>query len=61
MPEKTSRIFYRSLLIPPTCSTWIKTGEINFIPQPEDKGLILSVDVENEFGKTWQRWELEIK
>ena len=39
-----------------------KTGEIKFIPQPEDKGLhSVRVDVENEFGKTWQRWELEIK
>ncbi len=39
-----------------------KTGEIKFIPQPEDEGLhSVRVDVENEFGKTWQRWELEIK
>ncbi len=39
-----------------------KTGEIKFIPQPEDEGLhSVRVDVENEFGNTWQRWELEIK
>ncbi|MBU0470900.1 MAG: hypothetical protein KKA62_00355 [Nanoarchaeota archaeon] len=39
-----------------------ETGEISFIPQKEDEGLhSVRVDVENEFGKTWQRWELEIK
>ncbi|MBU1767963.1 MAG: hypothetical protein KJ648_07665, partial [Candidatus Omnitrophica bacterium] len=39
-----------------------KTGEINFTPTKEDLGLhSVRVDVENEYGRTWQRWELEVK
>ncbi len=38
-----------------------KTGEIKFKPAAEDIGVhTVRVDVENEYGKTWQRWELEV-
>ncbi len=39
-----------------------KTGGITFTPTKEEKGTHdIRVDVENEFGKTWQRFELEIQ
>lgn len=39
-----------------------KTGEISFTPTDEERGIhSVRIDAENEFGKTWQRFELEIK
>jgi len=39
-----------------------KSGVISFTPKLEHKGLhSVRVDAENQYGKTWQRWELEIK
>ncbi|MEK6969817.1 MAG: hypothetical protein AABW48_05305 [Nanoarchaeota archaeon] len=38
-----------------------KTGEIKFKPTQDDLGVhTIRIDVENEFGRTWQRWELEV-
>ncbi|MEK6969813.1 MAG: hypothetical protein AABW48_05285 [Nanoarchaeota archaeon] len=38
-----------------------KTGEIKFMPIATDLGVhTVRVDVENEYGRTWQRWELEV-
>ena len=37
------------------------TGEIKFTPTEDDVGLhSVRVDVENEYGYTWERWEMEI-
>ena len=39
-----------------------QNGEIVFTPSNEDKGLhSIRVDVKNEKGGTWQRWELEVQ
>lgn len=38
-----------------------KTGEIKFTPTAEDLGIhTVRIDAENEYGKTWQRWEAEV-
>ncbi len=39
-----------------------QTGEITFTPLKGDEGIhSIRVDVENKFGRTWERWELEIE
>ncbi len=39
-----------------------RTGEIRFTPSEEDKGIhSIRIDAENEFGRTWKRWGLEIR
>ena len=38
-----------------------KTGEINFTPTEDDIGVhSVRVDVENEDGRTWERFDLEV-
>ena len=37
-------------------------GEISFTPEEGQKGLHSArIDVENEFGKTWERFTIEIR
>lgn len=39
-----------------------KTGEIKFTPTKENIGIhSIKVEAENEYGKTWHKWQLEIK
>jgi hypothetical protein len=39
-----------------------QTGKISFTPTELDKGIhSVRVNAENEYGKTWQRWELKIE
>lgn len=39
-----------------------KTGEMYFTPSPENVGIhYIRVDAINNYGSTWQRWELEVK
>jgi hypothetical protein len=39
-----------------------KTGLIEYTPSVDDVGIhSIRVDVENEFGSTWQRWELVVE